>query len=74
MAGELIGNLGYGAPQSETKRQKLLEAFSPEIESCIWERFTQKISSSNLAKKKWKNFLIIMKLRDLSFFLCVGGK
>ena len=25
MAEELIGNLGYGAPQSDTKRQKLLE-------------------------------------------------
>ena len=26
MAEELIGNLGYGAPQSDTKRQKLLES------------------------------------------------
>ena len=25
MAEELIGNLGYGVPQSDTKRQKLLE-------------------------------------------------
>ena len=25
MAEELTGNLGYGAPQSDTKRQKLLE-------------------------------------------------
>ena len=25
MAEELIGNIGYGAPQSDTKRQKLLE-------------------------------------------------
>ena len=25
MAKELIGNLGYGAPQSDTKHQKLLE-------------------------------------------------
>ena len=25
MAEELIGNLGYGAPQSDTERQKLLE-------------------------------------------------
>ena len=25
MAEELIGNLGYGAPQSDTKRQKFLE-------------------------------------------------
>ena len=32
-------------------------AFSSEIASCIWARFTQKISSQNLAKKKWKKFL-----------------
>ena len=32
-------------------------AFSPEIASCIWARFTQKNSSPNLAKKKLRNFL-----------------
>ena len=31
-------------------------AFSPETASVIWARFTQKNSSQNLAKKKWKNF------------------
>ena len=31
-------------------------AFSPEIASCIWARFTQKNSSPNLAKKKWKTY------------------
>ena len=65
MAEELIGNLGYGAPQSDTKRQSVKSysnAFSPEIASYIWARFTQKNSSPNLTKKKWKNFLIIMKL------------
>ena len=30
MAEELIGNLGYGAPQSDTKRQKLLECVLTE--------------------------------------------
>ena len=30
--------------------------FSPEIASFIWARFTQKNSSPNLAKKKWKTF------------------
>ena len=31
-------------------------AFSPEIASYISARFTQKNSSPNLTKKKWKNF------------------
>ena len=42
MAEELISNLGYESPQSplggpspDTKHQKLLEAFSLEIASCI---------------------------------------
>ena len=64
MAEELIGNLGYGTPQSDTKRQKLLNAFSSEIAIYIWERFTQKKRLKNLMKKKWKNFLIIMKLNS----------
>ena len=42
--------------QSATKCQKLSNAFSPEIASCIWVRFTLKINSPNLAKKKWKTF------------------
>ena len=62
MAEELIGNLGYETPQSDTKRQKPLNAFSPEIASCIRARFTQKNSSPHIAKKKWENFLIITKL------------
>ena len=31
-------------------------AFSPEIASCTWVRFTQKISSKNLVKKRGKTF------------------
>ena len=62
MAEELIGNLGYETPQSDTNRQNSSNAFSPEIASCIWARLTQKNSSQNLAKKEWENFLIIMKL------------
>ena len=62
MAEELISNLGYDAPQSDTKRQNPSDAFSPETASCIWVRFTPKISSKNLMMKRWKNFLIIMKL------------
>ena len=41
MTEELIGNLGYGAPQSDTKHQKLLECV---LTGNIWVRFTQKNS------------------------------
>ena len=48
--------------QSATKRQKLLKCILTGNSKLIWARFTLKISSPNLAKKKWKNFLTIMKL------------
>ena len=64
MAEELIGNLGYGTPQSDTKHQNSSNAFSLEITNYIWERFTQKKRLKNLTRKKWKNFLIIMKLNS----------
>ena len=52
MAEELIGNLGYG-PHNQTQSVKnFLNAFSPEIASYIYARFTQKNSLPNLAKKK----------------------
>ena len=42
-------------PRNQTQNVKnSSNAFSPEIASCIWARFTQKNSSQNLAKKKWK--------------------
>ena len=44
-------------PRNQTQSVKSSSnAFSPEIASCILARFTQKISSQNLAKKQWKNF------------------
>ena len=48
MAEELIGNLGN---QTQSIK-KFSNAFSPEIASYIWVRFTQKNSSPNLMKKK----------------------
>ena len=54
MAEELIGDLGYGAPQSDTKCQNSSNEFSPEIASCIWAKFTQKNSSQNSAKKNYE--------------------
>ena len=61
MAEELIGILGYGAPQSDPKRQKLLECILTGNSKLYLAMFTQKNSLPNLMKKKWKNFLIIMK-------------
>ena len=51
-----LQNSSLGAPKNSSN------AFSPDTASCIWARFTQKISSSNLMKKKWKNFSVITKL------------
>ena len=62
MAEELVGNLGYGAPQSDTKHQKLFECVLTGNSKLYLVKFTQKISSQNLAKKKWKSFLITTKL------------
>ena len=42
-------------PRNQTQSVKnSSNVFSPEIASCIRARFTQKNSSPNLAKKKWK--------------------
>ena len=62
MAEELIGNLGYGAPQSDTKRQKLLECVLTGNSKLYLGKVYTKEQLENLVKKKWKNFLIIMKL------------
>ena len=44
-------------PRNQTRSGKnSSNVFSPEIASCIWARFTQKISSQNLAKKNGKLF------------------
>ena len=40
-------------PHNQTQSVKnSLNAFSPEIASCIWAGFTQKSSSQNLVKKE----------------------
>ena len=62
MAEELIGDLGYGTLNQTQSVKNSLNAFSLEIANYIWERFTQKKRLKNLTKKKWKSFLIIMKL------------
>ena len=62
MAEELISNLGYETMQSDTKHQKLLECILTGNSKLYLGKFTQKNSSPNLIKKKWKSFLITMKL------------
>ena len=62
MAEVSIDNLGYDAPQSDTKDKSFSNAFLPEIASCIWVRFTLKNKLTNLVMKKWISFLIITKL------------
>ena len=57
MAEELIGNLGYGAPQSDTKRQKL----TGNSKLFLGKVYTEE-KIKELMKKKWKSFLIITKL------------
>ena len=45
-------------PRNQTQSvENSSNAFSPEIASCILAKFTQKNSSPNLTKKKWKNFI-----------------
>ena len=51
----------YASPQSDTKHQKLLECVLTG-NSKLHLGKNKKNSSKNLTKKKWKTFLIIMKL------------
>ena len=69
MAEELIGNLGYEASQaiaaqaqSDTKRQKLLECVLTGNSKLYLGKVHTEDQLRNLMTKKWKNFLIIMKL------------
>ena len=69
MAEELISNLGYETPQSphseassDRKRQKLLECILTGNSKLYLGKIYTEYQLANLTKKKWKNFLIIMKL------------
>ena len=64
MAEELISNLGYGDPQSDTKHQKLLECLLTGNSKLYLGKVCTEEQLPNLAKKKWKNFLIITKLNS----------
>ena len=64
MAEELIGNLSYGAPQSDTKHQKLLECvLTRNSKLYLGKVYTEeKIEELN---EEEKNFLTITKLNFL---------
>ena len=61
MAEELIGNLGHGAPQSDTKRQKLLKCILTRNSKLYLGKVYTEEQLPNFEKKNWKNFLIITK-------------
>ena len=67
MVEENIDNLmpsGYDAHSQKQKNKSFSNASSPEIASCIWVKFRLKNKLTNLAMKKWINFLVIMKLNS----------
>ena len=56
MAEELICNLGYGALQSDTKRQKLLECIFTRNSKLYLGKVYKEEQLAKLVKKKWKTF------------------
>ena len=63
MAEELIGNLGYGAPQSDTKHQKLLECVLTGNSKLYLGKVYTEEQLAKLNEEEMENFLIITKLR-----------
>ena len=61
MAEELIGNLGYGAPQSDTKRQKLLECVLTGNSMFYLGKVYTEEQLAKLNEEEVENSLIIMK-------------
>ena len=67
MVEELIGNLtpsGYETPQSDTKRQKLLECFPTRNSKLYLGKVYTEDQLKNVMMKRWKNSLTIMKLNS----------
>ena len=64
MAEELIGDLGYGAPQSDTKRQKLLECvLTRNSKIYLGKVYTEK-QLAKLNEEEVGKLLIITKLNS----------
>ena len=62
MAEELIGNLGYGAPQSDTKRQKLLKCILTGNSKLYLGKVYTEDQLAKLNEEEVEKLLIIMKL------------
>ena len=61
MAEELIGNSGYGAPQSDTKRQKLLECILTGNSKLYLSKVYTEEQLIKLNEEEVENSLIITK-------------
>ena len=64
MAEELIGNLGYETPQSDTKRQKLLECVLTRNSKLYLGKVYTEEKIKELNEEEVENFLIITKLNS----------
>ena len=67
MVEELIGSLtpsGYETPQSDAKRQKLLECFPTRNSKLYLGNVYTDDQLINVMMKRWKNSLTIMKLNS----------
>ena len=64
MAEELIGNLGYETPQSDTKRQKLLECILTGNSKLYLGKVYTEEKIKELNEEEVEPFLIIMKLNS----------
>ena len=62
MAEELIGNLGYEAPQSDTKHQKLLKCVLTGNSKLYLGKVYTEEQLAKLSEEEVENFLIMMKL------------
>ena len=62
MAEELIGNLGYGSPQSDTKHQKLLECILTRNSKLYLGKAYTEDQFAKLNEEEVENVLITMKL------------
>ena len=62
MVEELISNLGYETPQSDTKHQKLLECVLTGNSKLYLGKVYTEEQLAKLSEEEVENFLIIMKL------------
>ena len=64
MAEELIRNLGYGAPQSDTKRQKLLQCVLTRNSKLHLGKVYTEEQLTKLDEEEVEKLLIITKLNS----------